>query len=146
MNIINALKKYNVKAGELKRLTARIRTIDLKLDNWDKLKASSISDMPIHHDNVNGDKIGDIVVSREQLQIERLAAELRIAELNSFIIDIDSRIDCLDDQHRYVIDKHYRQNTRLCKVHEKYKEDMEELSYRRIQEIKAEAEKQMEEM
>jgi hypothetical protein len=109
LNNINALKQYNSKAGELKRLNARLKVIDIKLDNWDKLKAATVSDMPMYHDTENGDKVGKIVASREDLQEERQRVELEIAELNCFIIDIDTRLDCLGFEHRWLLDKKYRQ-------------------------------------
>lgn len=108
MNIIKKLENYNRKSGELKRLQARLKTLHLQLDNWDRLKAQTITDMPMYHDTENGDKIGDIVERREELEEQVKDIELSIAKLNEFIIDVDSRLDCLKDNHRFILEKLYK--------------------------------------
>lgn len=125
---IEDLKRYNSKLGELKRLQARMKLIDLKLENWDKLKAATISDMPIHHDTEHGDKIGDIVASREDLNAEKERIELEIAELNCFIIDVDSRLDQLEYAHSYLLTNMFKlgligKRSRPV-LHEKYIKDI----------------------
>lgn len=138
MNNVNALKQYMTKAGDLKRLQHRLKVIDLKLDNWDKVKAATITDMPAHHDTEHGDKIGDIVASREELYNERDRIELEVAELNSFIIDIDCKLDLMDYALRWILEKIYKQgywgNRSKEALHELYVKEigiMEKNTFRR---------------
>lgn len=139
MNIINSLKKYNIKNGELKRLSAKLKVIDLKLENWDKLKASTISDTPIHHDTEHGDKVGEIVSKREELEEDRKRIELDIAELNSFLIEIDSRLDCLQDNYKFVIEKQYKDNVKFSRIVRMYNEKFGIAEYKTVCSIKTNA-------
>lgn len=84
--------------------------IDIKLENWDKLKAATISDMPTYHDTEHGDKIGEIVASREELEEDRKRIELDIAELNEWVIDIDSKLQLMKYIDRWLLTKKYIDN------------------------------------
>ncbi|MFX1296574.1 MAG: hypothetical protein ACFFD2_17175 [Promethearchaeota archaeon] len=101
MNIINALKKYNVKSGELKRLSSKLHEINLKLDNYDKIKAASMNAVPYKWDEDGQIKdaevmprgksgehssiVEDSVCSREELEDDKLMYEIKVAELNIFL-------------------------------------------------------------
>lgn len=136
MNIINALKKYNVKNGELKRLNSKYKEINLKLDNWDRLKASTITDMPTHHDTDNRDKVGNIVISREQLEEDRMLLELKIAELDSLLLEVDSRLDCLKAEYKYILCKVYKDNLRISHFIKEYNDKFGIAEYETIKNYK----------
>jgi hypothetical protein len=139
LNNINALKQYNSKAGELKRLNARLKVIDIKLENWDKLKAATVSDMPMYHDNVTGDKVGEIVASREDLQEERQILELKVAELDCFIINVDTRLNCLKDNFRFILELSYKNFKPLRTVVEEYNKIIGIAEYDTVKKYKQQA-------
>lgn len=107
MNNIDYLKQYNSKSRELKKVSNRIKEIDIRLNNWDKLKAATITDMPTHHDTEHGDKVGDIVAGREELEQERLLLEVQQADLVSYIINVDTLLECLEYRYKYLLSKIY---------------------------------------
>lgn len=111
MNIINALKKYNVKAGELKRLTARLKVIDLKLDNWGIIESNTIK---------QDEEILDVVNKKDDLILERIITEIKIAEINAFLCEIDTRIDCLGHVDKFLINKSFKENLTNDELYEEY--------------------------
>lgn len=124
MNLINALKQYNSKNGELKRLKARLEVIDLRLENWDNLKASSVTDMPIYHDTENGDKIGAMICKREDLQEDRNRIELEIAELNEFVVSVQTKLDCLNYLDAWLLKRKYIEKKSNFIIYKEYNEEI----------------------
>ena len=145
MSNINDLKQYNNKKREYKQLEARLKVINIELDNWDKVQASSVTDMPIHHDTDHGDKIGDLVVSREEKYMECDRLEYELAILSEFIINVDSLLECLEYPYRYLLEKIYKEGLigkrSYDKLHECYVKDVKIISGQHVRQLSKEAEK-----
>lgn len=134
MNNINLLKQYSIKNSEFKSSIARLNEINTKLENWDKLKASTISDMPSNFIDTK-DKVGLIVSSREELQEEKVVLEIRISELNTFIVNVDSKLDCLQDNHKFILEETYKKFKRFKRIWKEYNnifDVVEEITLRKI--------------
>jgi len=108
MTNVNQLKQYMTKKGEYDRLQARLKVINIELENWDKVKAATITDMPTYHDTEHGDKVGEIVGNRESKELERDRIEYELAKLSEILITVDSKLDMLGYEHRWILDKKYR--------------------------------------
>jgi len=140
MSNIDLLSQYNNKQRELKRVTSRLNEIRIRLKNdWDKVKAATITDMPTHHDTEHGDKVGDIVASREELEEEEVFLEIQQSELNSYVINIDSMLDCLEFTHRYLLTKIYKDGLigkrHREKLYQMFVEDVKPISWKRMSEL-----------
>ena len=144
MSNLNDLKQYNSKLGRLKRCESKLREHKLKLENYDKLKAATLSDMPTHRDDSECNSIVErSLMSRQDLEKEVLMLELEIAELNSFIVNVDSLLDCVDYRSKWILEAIYKTGLYDKRhkelLHKKYVDDVKIVSYRHFKDIVSEA-------
>ena len=109
MSNVNQLKQYMTKKGEYDRLQARLKVINIELENWDKVKAATITDMPTYRDDSENNSIVErSATSREEKELERDRIEYELAKLSEILITVDSKLDMLGYEHRWILDKKYR--------------------------------------
>jgi hypothetical protein len=143
MTNVNQLKQYMTKKGEYDRLQARLKVINIELGNWDKVKAASITDMPTHHDTENGDKVGDIVGDRETKELERDRIEYELAKLSEYIIEVDCKLDCLQDNYRFILEQTYKHNKRFQRILKEYNDIFSLVVYDTLVKIKTKAHREL---
>jgi len=139
MSNVNQLKQYMTKKGEYDRLQARLKVINIELENWDKVKAATITDMPTYHDTEHGDKVGEIVGNRETKELERDRIEYELAKLSEYIIEVDSKLDCLQDNYRFILEQTYKHNKRFQRILKEYNEIFSLVVYDTLVKIKTKA-------
>ena len=140
MSNVNQLKQYMTKKGEYDRLTARLKVINIELENWDKVKAASITDMPTYRDDSENNSIVErSATSREEKELERDRIEYELAKLSEYIIEVDSKLDCLQDNYRFILEQTYKHNKRFQRILKEYNEIFSLVVYDTLVKIKTKA-------
>jgi len=142
MSNVNQLKQYMTKKGEYDRLQARLKVINIELENWDKVKAATITDMPTYHDTEHGDKVGEIVGNRESKELERDRIEYELAKLSEFMIEVDSKLDCLKDNHKFILVRTYKDGYSFKRILKEYNTIFELVVEKTLRHIKTKAHKE----
>jgi len=143
MTNVNQLKQYMTKKGEYDRLQARLKVINIELENWDKVKAATITDMPTYRDDSENNSIVErSATSREEKELERDRIEYELAKLSEFMIDVDSKLDCLKDNHKFILIRTYKDGYSFKRILKEYNTIFELVVEKTLRHIKTKAHKE----
>lgn len=148
---INQLKQYMSKKGEYDRLAARLKVVNIELENWDKIKAGTVTEMPIYRDKSENNSIVERSVTEryeKRLEVDRIEHDL--AKLSEEIIQVDSALDCLEYCYKYLLESIYK-NGLIGKrsreiLHKKFCEEVKPISWTHMKELIYRAEKEYKEI
>lgn len=148
---INQLKQYMSKKGEYERLAARLKVVNIELENWDKIKAATITDMPTHRDKSENNSIVErSATTREEKLQEVDRIEYELCKLSEVLIQVDSALDCLEYSYKYLLDSIYKRGLigkRSREIlHKQFCEEVKPISWTHMKELIYRAEKEFKEI